>query len=50
MLPVLTPDLESLSKVVLKTLLRVPCVGDFESALALETMKRSAHLPLHHLR
>jgi Lrp/AsnC family transcriptional regulator, leucine-responsive regulatory protein len=50
MLQVLVPDLESLSDIVLKRLLRIPCVRDVESSLALETMKHSARLPLGHLR
>lgn len=50
MLQVLVPDLESLSDIVLKRLLRIPCVRDVESSLALETMKRSTRLPLGHLR
>jgi Lrp/AsnC family leucine-responsive transcriptional regulator len=44
------PDLESLSDIVLKRLLRIPSVRDVESSLALETMKRSTRLPLGHLR
>jgi Lrp/AsnC family leucine-responsive transcriptional regulator len=50
MLQVLVPDLESLSDIVLKRLLRIPCVRDLQSSLALETMKRSSRLPLGHLR
>ncbi len=50
MLQVLVPDLESLSDIVLKRLLRIACVRDVQSSLALETMKRSTRLPLGHLR
>jgi Lrp/AsnC family leucine-responsive transcriptional regulator len=50
MLQVLVPDLESLGNLVLRTLLRIPCVRDVQSSLALETMKRSTRVPLGHLR
>jgi Lrp/AsnC family leucine-responsive transcriptional regulator len=50
MLQVLVPDLESLSDIVLKRLLRIACVRDVQSSLALETMKRSTRVPLGHLR
>lgn len=50
LLQVLVPDLESLSDVVLKRLLRIDCVRDVQSSLALETMKRSTRVPLGHLR
>jgi Lrp/AsnC family leucine-responsive transcriptional regulator len=46
---VLAPDLESLSHTVLRKLVRIPCVRDVQSSLALETMKRSVRLPLGHL-
>lgn len=46
---VLAPDLESLSHIVLRKLVRIPCVRDVQSSLALETMKRSVRLPLGHL-
>jgi len=50
LLQVLVPDLESLSDIVLKRLLRIDCVRDVQSSLALETMKRSTRIPLGHLR
>ena len=50
MLQLLVPDLETLSNIVLKTLLRIPSVRDVHSSLALETMKRSLRVPLGHLR
>jgi len=39
-------DLDSLSNVVLKRLLRIPNVRDLQSSVVLETVKRSTRLPL----
>jgi Lrp/AsnC family leucine-responsive transcriptional regulator len=50
LLQMLVPDLETLSDIVLKRLLRLPCVRDVQSSLALETMKRSTRIPLGHLQ
>jgi Lrp/AsnC family transcriptional regulator, leucine-responsive regulatory protein len=50
MLQVLASDLESLSNIVLRCLLRIPGVRDVKSSLALETFKQSLRLPLGHLR
>ncbi|MEI8296654.1 MAG: Lrp/AsnC family transcriptional regulator [Pseudomonadota bacterium] len=50
MLQVLTADLESLSNIVLRSLLRIPGVRDVKSSLALQTFKQSLRLPLGHLR
>jgi Lrp/AsnC family transcriptional regulator, leucine-responsive regulatory protein len=46
---VAVPDLETLSSVVLKKLLKIPGVRDLHSSIVLETIKRSARLPLVHL-
>jgi len=46
---VAVPDLETLSSVVLKKLLKIPGVRDLHSSIVLETIKRSARLPLAHL-
>ena len=46
---VAVPDLETLSSVVLKKLLKIPGVRDLHSSIVLETIKRSARLPLTHL-
>ncbi len=43
-------DLDSLSNVVLKRLLRIPNVRDLQSSVVLETVKRSTRLPLAHLQ
>ena len=48
-LQVLGKDLESLSAVILKKLLRIPHVRDVQSSVVLATLKRSTRLPLHHL-
>ena len=43
-------DLDALSNVVLKKLIRVPNVRDMQSSVVLATIKRSARLPLAHLQ
>ena len=50
MLQVVTPDLEALSELVLKKLLKFPCIRDVHSSVVLNTMKRSTRVPLEHLR
>jgi Lrp/AsnC family leucine-responsive transcriptional regulator len=42
-------DLEALSNVVLKKLIRVPNVRDMQSSVVLQTIKRTARIPLAHL-
>jgi Lrp/AsnC family leucine-responsive transcriptional regulator len=42
-------DLESLSNVVLKKLIRIPNVRDLQSSVVLATVKRSTRIPLGHL-
>src|SRR5271154_1214802 len=42
-------DLEALSNVVLKKLIRVPNVRDMQSSVVLDTIKRTARIPLGHL-
>jgi Lrp/AsnC family transcriptional regulator, leucine-responsive regulatory protein len=42
-------DLDSLSNVVLKKLLRIPNVRDLQSSVVLATIKRSSRVPLGHL-
>lgn len=49
MLQVFAQDLESLSELVLKKLLKIPGVRDVHSSIVLDTVKRSARLPLSHL-
>jgi Lrp/AsnC family transcriptional regulator, leucine-responsive regulatory protein len=49
LLQVVARDLESLSNVVLRQLLKISCVRDVHSSIVLETMKRSNRLPLAHL-
>jgi Lrp/AsnC family leucine-responsive transcriptional regulator len=49
MLQVVAPDLEALSTVVLKKLLKISCVRDVHSSIVLDTIKRSARVPLSHL-
>jgi Lrp/AsnC family leucine-responsive transcriptional regulator len=49
MLTLVAPDLESLSNIVLKRLLKIPAVRDVHSSIVLETMKRSVRVPLGHL-
>ena len=43
-------DLDALSNVVLKKLIRVPNVRDMQSSVVLATIKRSARVPLSHLQ
>ncbi len=43
-------DLEALSNVVLKKLIRVPNVRDMQSSVVLQTIKRTARIPLHTCR
>jgi Lrp/AsnC family leucine-responsive transcriptional regulator len=43
-------DLEALSNVVLKKLIRVPNVRDMQSSVVLATIKRTARIPLGHLQ
>src|SRR5271166_762419 len=42
-------DLDALSNVVLKKLIRVPNVRDLQSSVVLATIKRTARIPLGHL-
>jgi Lrp/AsnC family leucine-responsive transcriptional regulator len=42
-------DLDALSNVVLKKLIRVPNVRDMQSSVVLATVKRSTRIPLRHL-
>jgi Lrp/AsnC family transcriptional regulator, leucine-responsive regulatory protein len=42
-------NLESLSNVVLKKLIRIPNVRDLQSSVVLATVKRSIRIPLGHL-
>ncbi len=42
-------DLEALSNVVLKKLIRVPNVRDMQSSVVLATLKRSNRIPLGHM-
>ena len=49
LLQVVVPDLESLSNVVLKKLLRIRFVRDVHSSIVLDTIKRSARVPVRHL-
>ena len=42
-------DLDALSNVVLKKLIRVPSVRDMQSSVVLATVKRSTRIPLGHL-
>ena len=48
-LQVYAQDLESLSAVVLKKLLRIPNLRDLQSSVVLATVKRSTRIPLGHL-
>jgi Lrp/AsnC family leucine-responsive transcriptional regulator len=43
-------DLDALSNVVLKKLIRVPNVRDMQSSVVLATVKRSTRIPLGHLQ
>jgi Lrp/AsnC family transcriptional regulator, leucine-responsive regulatory protein len=49
LLQVVVRDLEALSRLVLRKLLKIPGVRDVHSSIVLETMKRSARVPLGHL-
>lgn len=49
LLQVMAPDLESLSAIVLKKLLKIPGVRDVHSSIVLDTVKRSLRMPLAHL-
>ena len=49
MLQVYAKDLDALSNVVLKKLLRIPGLRDLQSSVVLETIKRSQKVPLAHL-
>jgi Lrp/AsnC family transcriptional regulator, leucine-responsive regulatory protein len=49
LLQVIAPDLESLSAIVLKKLLKIPGVRDVHSSIVLDTIKRSARIPVSHL-
>ena len=49
-LQVFGKDLESLSSVILKKLLRIPHVRDVQSSVVLATIKRSTRVPLGHLQ
>jgi Lrp/AsnC family transcriptional regulator, leucine-responsive regulatory protein len=46
---VTVPDLEALGSTVLKRLMKIPGVRDLHSSIVLDTVKRSAPLPLYHL-
>ncbi len=46
LLHVIVADLEALSRIVLKKLLKISCVRDVHSTVVLETIKRSARLPV----
>ena len=48
-LQVFGKDLDSLSTVILKKLLRIPHVRDVQSSVVLATVKRSTRVPLGHL-
>jgi Lrp/AsnC family leucine-responsive transcriptional regulator len=50
MLEVYGRDLDALSNVVLKKLIRVPNVRDMQSSVVLATVKRSTRIPLGHLQ
>jgi Lrp/AsnC family transcriptional regulator, leucine-responsive regulatory protein len=49
MLQVVAPDLDGLSELVLKKLLKISGVRDVHSSIVLDTIKRSARVPLAHL-
>jgi Lrp/AsnC family leucine-responsive transcriptional regulator len=49
LLQVVTTDLDALSNIVLKQLLSIRSVRDVHSSIVLQTIKRSARLPLGHL-
>ncbi|HXS26925.1 MAG TPA: Lrp/AsnC family transcriptional regulator [Steroidobacteraceae bacterium] len=46
LLQVIAADLEALSRIVLKKLLKISCVRDVHSTVVLETIKRSMKLPV----
>lgn len=48
-LQVVAPDLEALSTLVLKELLKISFVRDVHSSIVLDTIKRSTRIPLGHL-
>ncbi|MGH8260308.1 MAG: Lrp/AsnC family transcriptional regulator [Steroidobacteraceae bacterium] len=49
LLQVVAPDLERLSNIVLRSLLKIPSVRDVHSSIVLETVKHSPRLPLAHI-
>jgi Lrp/AsnC family leucine-responsive transcriptional regulator len=49
MLQIVAPDLEALSELVLKKLLKISSVRDVHSSIVLDTIKRSARVPVSHL-
>jgi Lrp/AsnC family leucine-responsive transcriptional regulator len=49
MLQVFATDLDALSNLVLKKLLKIRCVRDIHSSIVLETVKHSTRLPLGHI-
>ena len=49
LLQVITTDLDSLSNIVLKQLLKFPSVRDVHSHIVLESIKHSPYVPLGHL-
>lgn len=49
LLQVVAPDLESLSRVVLKRLMQIFYVRDVHSSIVLETLKEATRLPLAHI-
>jgi Lrp/AsnC family transcriptional regulator, leucine-responsive regulatory protein len=49
LLQVIAADLEALSNIVLRKLLKIPSVRDVHSTVVLETIKRSARVPMPHV-
>ncbi|MGH8286292.1 MAG: Lrp/AsnC family transcriptional regulator [Steroidobacteraceae bacterium] len=49
LLQVVAPDLESLSAIVLKKLVKIPSVRVVHSSIVLDSVKRSVRVPLGHL-
>jgi Lrp/AsnC family transcriptional regulator, leucine-responsive regulatory protein len=49
LLQVVAPDLEALSNIVLKKLMKIASVRDVHSSIVLDTVKRSLRVPLSHL-
>ncbi|HTX23448.1 MAG TPA: Lrp/AsnC family transcriptional regulator [Steroidobacteraceae bacterium] len=49
LLQVIAADLEALSNIVLRKLLKIPSVRDVHSTVVLETIKRSMRVPIAHL-